>query len=46
MINFKLVDTNVPAAHGLPTCEKSNLVQRVMTVGNDQSCAKKVKSSS
>ena len=35
---------NVPPVLGLPTCESLNLVQRVMTVGNDQSSTKEMKS--
>eukprot|EP00112_Aurelia_sp_Birch-Aquarium-sp1_P001227 Seg11251.1 transcript_id=Seg11251.1/GoldUCD/mRNA.D3Y31 product="hypothetical protein" protein_id=Seg11251.1/GoldUCD/D3Y31 len=44
VINFKVVDMDVPPVLGLPTCESLNLVQRVMTVGNHQSCAKEMKS--
>ena len=44
VINFKVVDMNVPPVLGLPTCESLNLVQRVMTVGNDQGYTKEMKS--
>ena len=41
---FKLVDTDVPPVLGLPTFESLNFARRVMTVGNNQSPAKEMRS--